>query len=82
MAMQAYLDLLNIDVATGRVAGLVVWVGYGPRQATITMHLDQPAPAGTPSRDVLAAELRDLGQALLHIAETPQAIVPTDPRKI
>lgn len=59
---------------TGRVFRLVVAVDFAPSTALIDIDLDPPVLGETPQNQTVSRLLREIGTALLRIAETPSKI--------
>jgi hypothetical protein len=74
MTHSAHVELTRVNKA-GQVEGLALSVHYGPNEARIEIHLGQPLPGETPQIPTVALQLRELGVALLHIADNQSAII-------
>jgi hypothetical protein len=70
----AHLVLLHTDLPSGLVSQLEVDVEYAPNKAHLRIVPAQPLGSDTPIPAALADHLRELGKALLHIADNPSAI--------
>lgn len=74
MADEAFLVNWLVDPETGLVSGWRVQVNYGPRQAHLNIPPVRPGDGNRPSTEELRQALRELGTALLHIADQPSAV--------
>ena len=80
MADQVFIDATHVIPETGEVFRVVLRLRYGPNEADIDMPLE-PTVAQEELADLdWPARLREMGQALLRIADDPSALFPPRPR--
>lgn len=80
MPLQAYVKTFRSE-PSGQVAQLSVNVLYDRGEASIDIHLSQSLDGYMPFQEGLSAQLRHLGEALIRIADKPEAILSHDPRR-
>jgi len=71
----AHVAQIHMEPPSDLVSEMEVELKYGQKGTRLHIHLTQPVIAALLTRDVVAQELRDLGTALLRIADQPSAIV-------
>ncbi len=76
MADQAHIDATHIIPETGLVYRVVAAVHYGSNEADISMPLEPPLAQEKMGEFDWTSRLRELGEALLRIADAPAAITP------
>ena len=72
----AFVTSVHYDPPTKLPSGLGLAVEYGPGPRTARVYIDLPQPLGShmPTEDGLVPLLRQLGEALLRISDTPLSI--------
>lgn len=73
-APTAQVTLVHYDPPSTIAEAVELAVEYGPQKARIYIDLPQPLGSHTPNSDDLVPLIRELGQALLQISETPLSI--------
>lgn len=76
----AYVASVHLEPPSKQVSQIVVGVTYGQRDIRLNIRLASPIDVHRPMTKVVAQELRDLGTALLRIADQPSAILDHNPR--
>jgi hypothetical protein len=80
MPDSAHVALTHQEPPSAAASGLTVEVSYGPNSTRLNIRLAQPISDGQPNQEQVATVLRQLGEALLRIAEKPSAISMRPPR--
>ena len=80
MTDYASVEMTNSEPRTGRVSQVTLRVNYGPNESSVSIPITPGIPLETLGAEHLLPRLRELGEALLRIAQSPSALVPPDPR--
>lgn len=76
----AFIQAVHSEPPSELASQFDVVVRYGQREAQLYIRPKQSVPAHRLRPEAVAEELRDLGAALLRIADRPLAIYERDPR--
>ena len=77
----AFVVARHSEPPSDSISQIDVVVRYGQKESRLHIPLAPPLGADQDRRAATAQELRDLGTALLRIADRPSAIYDRDPRQ-
>ena len=74
----AHVAQVHMEPPSEQVSQILVEVKYGQKGIRLNIHLTPSLAIHRLTKEVVSEELRDLGKALLRIADQPSAIVGHD----
>ena len=81
MEDHAFLASVHMEPPSRQVSQIDVVVGYHQKEMRLRIHLAPPLSDDPPTKEFLAQEFRELGEALLRIADHPSAIYDHNPHR-
>jgi hypothetical protein len=75
----AYVTLTHSEPPSEQISQIDMVVNFGEKEARLHIRPEQPLGFHPPTKEIVALQLRDLGMALLRIADQPSAILLHDP---